>query len=232
MTDSQSRSDWRACAPRAIPTKHDLTQLEAWLETLPVPSCLLDLGCGTGQVSAWLLDRGHAVTGLDINPAAIAQAQTSLPGVSFAVADIAAANGLQPPDALYDGVVVQLVLSVIGDAADRHQLLRNAFAVLKPGGSLYLSASGTSDDINTDYAHLYATDAAVTGEPFTYLSRDAAGQVLYRTHHFNREELRTLLQEAGYTEIAISERIEASSRRPEQRARFFYLSAQRPHDHG
>ena len=228
MTDSRSRVDWQNYAPMAIPTKHDLSHLEIWLANAPTPARLLDLGCGTGAVSAWLLRQGHVVTGLDINAGAITQAKTAAPDVDFAVADIAAANGLQVRDALYDGVVCQLVISIIGDGTDRRQLLRNAFDVLTPGGLLYLSASGVSDDLNPDYKRLYADNLAQTGEQHTYLSRDALGNALYRTHHFTRDELHALLDDSGYVDIDIVESIEASSRRPEQRARFFYASARRP----
>lgn len=227
MTTPQSRSDWQNYAPESIPTKHDLSHLENWLQSLPPPARLLDLGCGTGSISAWLQRKGYEVTGLDINPAAIemAKAQT---GIHFICTDIAAEKGLPVEIAHQDGIVCQLVISIIGDPTDRHQVLANAREALKPGGQLYLSASGVSDDLNPDYAAIYKADAPLTGEPFTYLSRDAEGQILYSTHHFTRDELQSLLQTTGYEDIFIEESLEASSRRPEQRARFYYATARRP----
>jgi hypothetical protein len=53
------------------------------------------------------------------------------------------------------------------------------------------------------------------------VSRDASGAMLYRTHHFAREEILQLLAASGFDAIDVNERIEASSRRPDQRARFF-----------
>jgi hypothetical protein len=64
-----------------------------------------------------------------------------------------------------------------------------------------------------------------TQEEGTYLSRDAGGAVLYRTHHFLRDEVDGLLAEARFRDVAIEEHIETSSRRPDQTARFFYVTA-------
>jgi 2-polyprenyl-3-methyl-5-hydroxy-6-metoxy-1,4-benzoquinol methylase len=227
MSDPDSRTHWRNYSAPAIPTKGDFGALAAWLQLLAAEPRILDLGCGVGSVSAWLQRRGCRVMGVDINSEAIELARLGTPDEEFAVADIAAKGGLESCGGRYDGVVCQLVISIVGDTEDRRQLLRNAQAVLRPGGWLYLSASGVSDDLNAVYARLYSADFALTGERHTYLSRDAEGRVLYRTHHFTEDELHALLQDAGYRDIAITGQIEASSRRPDQRARFFYAAAQR-----
>ena len=43
----------------------------------------LDVGCGPGQIAAYLGDQGVAMTGLDISPAMIAEARTRYPDISF-----------------------------------------------------------------------------------------------------------------------------------------------------
>ena len=43
----------------------------------------LDVGCGPGQIAAYLADHGVAMTGLDLSPAMIAEARTRHPDVSF-----------------------------------------------------------------------------------------------------------------------------------------------------
>ncbi len=111
-----------------------------------------------------------------------------------------------------------LLLAVFGDPSDRLQLLVNAHGVLVPGGSLFASFSGRSDDVNPEYARSYREDGS-------YRSRDERGNVLYRTHHFREDEVLALLEAAGFSGIEIQERIESSSRRPDQNSRFLYAMA-------
>jgi 2-polyprenyl-3-methyl-5-hydroxy-6-metoxy-1,4-benzoquinol methylase len=127
----------------------------------------------------------------------------------------------------FDVAVCQLVLSIIGDPRQRANLLRNVAQDLRPGGWLFLSASGVSDTINAGYARLYAEDFHLTGERHTYLSRDEAGTVLYMTHHFTPDELVGLLETAGYCEISLTTEKESSSRRPEEAAFFHYATCRR-----
>jgi hypothetical protein len=107
-------------------------------------------------------------------------------------------------------------------------LLGTCSNLLRPGGRIFVSASGVSADVNPEYAKLYAMDVARTGEPFTYYSRDRSGEVLYATHHFSMTELDSALTAAGLTGIAISAVTESSSRRPDERAIFLYATASRP----
>jgi SAM-dependent methyltransferase len=222
-----SREDWSRYQAAAIPTKSDLSFLESWLAGLEARKparTLLDVGCGAGKVSRRLGELGFAVVGVDINAEAIDEARRTAPG-AFYRRDVALPGGLELEEAPFDVVVCQLVLSIVGTPADRRALLRNAHEVLAPRGHVYLSASGVSSAINPTYRRLYQEDFATTGERHTYDSRDASGNVLYRTHHFTEEELRGLLDEAGFETIEISSRIETSSRRPDEAALFLYAFA-------
>ncbi|MEY4576897.1 MAG: hypothetical protein RL701_1600 [Pseudomonadota bacterium] len=229
---AQSRLDWASFEPAAIPTKTHLAQLGRWLNSLPErPSRALDIGCGAGSVVRLLHARGFTVVGIDINAAALSELRRELRDtVELYERDVASDAGFALADAGFDVAVCQLVASVVGDAQDRAQLLRNAQAALRPGGALFMSFSGLSADINPEYAELYTRDAPATGEYGSYFSRDATGRVLYRTHHFSRADIETLLREVGFDSIHIEEQIEASSRRPEQRARFYYATCARCRD--
>ncbi len=230
-----ARDDWKRYDAHAIPSKHSTPHLDAFLRDLihhaeGRPLALLDVGCGTGRLSRRFFDQGFAVLGVDINREAIHAAQAlAMPadasgrGVSFEVADF---SDDAPPSihgGPFDVVICQLVISIIGDVRHRANLLRHARANLRPGGWLFLSASGVSDAINPGYARLYADDLPLTGERHTYLSRNDRGEVLYATHHFTDPELRDLLETAGFGEINVTTTRETSSRRPDEAA-FFHTA--------
>jgi hypothetical protein len=84
---------------------------------------------------------------------------------------------------------------------------------LKPNiGTIYLSCSGVSDDINKSYAQLYRRDAAATREEYTYYysrcdrdddDNDSSNgdRILYTMHHCTVPEFEDLLGDAGLEEI-------------------------------
>ena len=116
------------------------------------------------------------------------------------------------------------MISIIGDARSRANLLRHVHDNLRPGGWLVLSASGVSDTINAGYARLYAEDVHLTGEFHSYFSRNDRGNVLYMTHHFTADEIVSLLEAAGFGEISVTTERETSSRRPDEAAFFLYAT--------
>jgi SAM-dependent methyltransferase len=74
---------------------------------------VLDLGCGAGPFARAAADRGARVTGIDLDPAAVALAAAEVPEGSFAVG-----NAQDPPPGPFDVVVmVQLLMHVADPAA-------------------------------------------------------------------------------------------------------------------
>ncbi|OGW17388.1 MAG: hypothetical protein A3G93_03895 [Nitrospinae bacterium RIFCSPLOWO2_12_FULL_45_22] len=225
------KKDWREYLPNKIPTKDKLPDyLYEVLEKEGVKT-ILDLGCGTGRFTIDLAKRGYSVLGVDINPEAIEAAELEAARLHpaerrgrlrFMAGDVL---NVELDRASFDAVLLQLVISIIGKAEDRWRLIQVASSLLKPVGILYFSASGVSDEINPTYADLYQKDLPLTGEEYTYFSRDQkTGEILYLTHHFTHEELEELLKEDFEIEMISKER-EASSRRPSEAAYFFYVIA-------
>jgi SAM-dependent methyltransferase len=225
VTDSQTA--WSHFDVGSIPTKTDLTELNHFLDGVcraGQRQRALEIGCGAGAVAAVLCQRGLALVGVDINAAGVQAARARVPDAVFHVRDITAHEGLQLAEAPFDIAVCQLVISIVGTCEDRVRMLRNVRAVLEPGGWLFVSASGRSEDINPGYAALYEQDQQATGEYGSYYSRDAAGRVLYPTHHFTEDELVDLLDREGFSTVSILRRREHSSRRPDEAAWFYYAT--------
>jgi SAM-dependent methyltransferase len=223
-----SKKAWSAFAPAAIPTKTHVPALSAFvaqLRSTHPARTVLDVGCGVGTISAMLLAEGLDVVGVDINAAALERARHAAAQARFYLRDASDASGLRlDREGPFDLVICQLLISIIGPPDERRQLLRNVRAVLAPPGQLFLSASGRSDDINPEYARLYAQDRLASGEDGTYFSRGDDGAILYATHHFTEDELRILLLEEGFADVELRRSLEQSSRRPAEAAWFFYAT--------
>jgi SAM-dependent methyltransferase len=71
---------------------------------------VLDLGCGTGLFARAAAHRGARVTGIDLDPAAVARAAAEVPEGTFAVGDVR-----HPPPGPFDVVAAVQVLMHVAD---------------------------------------------------------------------------------------------------------------------
>jgi len=103
---------------------------------------VLEIGCGTGELSSMMIARGAAVDGFDLNPAMLEVAEERLRTeglegrLSLLAMGVGGMDGLQTD--LYDAVVSTLVLSELSDD-ERRFALRQASRALKPGGRLIIA---------------------------------------------------------------------------------------------
>jgi SAM-dependent methyltransferase len=88
-------------------------ELVGWL-AVPPGREWLDVGCGTGALSATILELGEpaAVTGVDPAEGFVAHARATVAGATFVVGD---AQQLPFPDSAFDAVVSALVLNFVPD---------------------------------------------------------------------------------------------------------------------
>ncbi|NRQ40472.1 class I SAM-dependent methyltransferase [Nonomuraea sp. NN258] len=97
---------------------------------------VLDVGCGTGSLSALLAASGHRVTGVDLAPRMVERARAKLAAAGlpgrFLVGDAA-----DPPtgQARFDLLMCRHLLWTLPDP---HQALRTWVSRLRPGGRLVL----------------------------------------------------------------------------------------------
>lgn len=96
---------------------------------------ILDLGCGTGHLTRAIADRGAHVTGIDRDPAMIAQARANYPDLPFKVGDATHLAIDRPYDAVFSNAVLHWVHDAEGAAAS----IRRA---LQPGGRLVAEFGG------------------------------------------------------------------------------------------
>jgi ubiquinone/menaquinone biosynthesis C-methylase UbiE len=95
---------------------------------------VLEVGCGTGNISLTLAHRGAAVVGLDRSGPMLARAQGKARGEGLAITWVKGlASRLPFADGSFDGVMCVLALDFM---ADREGALREMVRVLRPGGFL------------------------------------------------------------------------------------------------
>ncbi|MEW6611604.1 MAG: class I SAM-dependent methyltransferase [Pseudomonadota bacterium] len=92
---------------------------------------VVDLGCGDGHFTAALaqLAAPGRVTGLDLDPALLAQAQAVCPHCHWILGDAMALSRLLP-----EAVDYVLMANTFHGVPDKAALVREVAAVLKPGG--------------------------------------------------------------------------------------------------
>jgi 2-polyprenyl-3-methyl-5-hydroxy-6-metoxy-1,4-benzoquinol methylase len=96
---------------------------------------VLDVGCGTGFFTAYYLERGAQVTGVDIAPVAIETLRARHPQARFVLADV----GEQPVEGRYDLVNAMDVLYHITDDARWETALTGLARAVDARGLLLLS---------------------------------------------------------------------------------------------
>ena len=96
---------------------------------------VVELGCGTAYVSAWLARRGARPVGVDVTPAQLATARRlqAEHGLDFPLVE-ASAEAVPLPDASFDLAVSEYGASIW---CNPHRWLPEAHRLLRPGGRLW-----------------------------------------------------------------------------------------------
>ena len=96
---------------------------------------ILDLGCGTGQLTADIANSGAEVVGLDLSAEMIAAASANFPRLRFELGDIAAANYSSEFDAVFSNAALHWV-------RDQNAAIHAIARALKPGGRFVFEMGG------------------------------------------------------------------------------------------
>ncbi|MBI2064544.1 MAG: class I SAM-dependent methyltransferase, partial [Candidatus Yanofskybacteria bacterium] len=102
---------------------------------------VLDVGCGAGIKSKYLIRKGLNVVGIDLSEEMIEIAKIEVPEARFKVADI-----IEPLefDEKFDGIFAQAVLLHV-PKDDIKNVLTNLIDLLKPKGYLYIAVKGLKE---------------------------------------------------------------------------------------
>jgi len=122
-------------------TLNRVTPLRAALAAAAVPrpgTRVLEIGCGTGALTAEMVARGAHVTAVDQNPAMLEQARARLADAPAGVVtwrEHTAAEIDALPAESFDAVAASFCLSEMS-GSERAFVLRHAARILRPGGVL------------------------------------------------------------------------------------------------
>lgn len=107
-------------------------QVERFANSLPVPSLILDAGCGPGRDLARFAAHGHSARGVDLNPVFVAMANAHAPTSQCDLRDI----GSQFPSGTFDGIWACASLVHLRES-ETVDVLSQFAGLLRPGGKLY-----------------------------------------------------------------------------------------------
>jgi trans-aconitate methyltransferase len=96
---------------------------------------ILDLGCGTGQLTQKIAEHGADVLGLDASPDMIGQARQNFPSLRFILRDAASMDFQDEFDAIFSNAALHWML-------DAPAVAKGMFRALRKGGRLIAELGG------------------------------------------------------------------------------------------
>jgi SAM-dependent methyltransferase len=117
----------------AKPDAYFLGYVEDLCRWLPRGARLLELGCGSGQSTKLLAERGIDVLGTDLSPRFVARCAAAYPNLAFEVVDITRRTPL--PGSSFDAITSFAVLEHVTDV---EAALDECDRLLRPGGLLFI----------------------------------------------------------------------------------------------
>ena len=139
-------AEWRDQEPPA--------DMYALLRAHFAPGPTIDVGCGAGRDTAWLAAHGFDACGVDASAGLLAEARAAHPALGFEQAALPELAGVER--GAFQNVLCETVIMHL-DPAQVGPSVRSLLALLRPGGTLYLSwrvadAASTRDAAGRLYA--------------------------------------------------------------------------------
>ena len=183
----------------------DQVMLRRFADKVRGKGVVCDIGCGPGQIAAWLVDHCalRDVVGIDLSPGFITEARRLHPAIDFRVGDML---HLEAADDSWAGVtafycLIHIPHSQIVDA------LKEIKRVLKPGGVMLLTFHIGSETLHVD----------------KFFEQEVSMDFI----QFQPDEMKAYLRDAGYDHIETTVR-EPYDPEIEYQSRRAYLFAWKP----
>lgn len=154
------------------------------------PGRLLDVGCGYGFFLRLAREAGWEVTGVDMDPMAVAYARDRL-GVTARLGDL---RELRVPPGSFDLVTLWNALDFVPDPLE---LLREVHRVLKGGGQIFIRTP------NATWQLLSFRLAGLLNRLGWGAAFDQRLTFVFHLTSFSRSTLRLLLERAGFVPLSI-----------------------------
>ena len=145
---------------------------------------LLDAGCAAGGASVMAVDRGAAVTGVDVAANSVEIAQKRAPGAEIRVGAVGA---LPFEDARFDAVICVNVIQFVPDAAAG---LADLLRVTKPGGRVSVAIFAAPAEVDEDAVFTAIADLLPERPTFPEYRFSTPG------------ELERMMRAAGFRDVA------------------------------
>lgn len=142
---------------------------------------IVDLGAGEGALTEKVIALGHTVTACDVNPEGF-----KLPDCVFRKADFL--KKLPFGDAEFD---IAILADVIEHLEDPWTIVREAYRIVKPGGTLILS----TPNIMSLSARVHFM---LHGEHWLFYPQEAEGQAYPHITPLNYQQLERILTKSGF----------------------------------
>ncbi len=152
---------------------------------MPAGSRLLDIACGPGNITRYLLHNRPdlKVLGIDLAPAMVALAKANNPSAEFMVMDC---RDIRSLDQVFDGIVCGFCLPYLSKESAKG-LIADAAVIVRTDGVIYLSTMEGSDSMSG-------------------IQRSSQGDELYMYYH-QGDHLCGVLAASGFTIVDIQRKV-------------------------
>lgn len=167
--------------------------LDHFCKYLPQGAEVLELACGPGNITRYLLDRRPDlhILATDIAPNMLELAKANCPGAECRLLDCRDMSSIK---ATYDGLLCGFCLPYLSEEESK-ALMRSCAAILKPGGILYLSCMEETEDCQSG------------------IKTNSAGDRTYMYYH-KADFLKNSLSGTGFQRIELSRKITRTGDEP------------------